>query len=101
MTQPNLYYLFFRESGPGTEYDEEQKQGDFTTAQIRELVELLENVTVCDPAAGSGAFEVGMLHVLFEILENLYGRNNAPNDLKPKTPFERKTGYHCCFFIWS
>ncbi|HHB89831.1 MAG TPA: hypothetical protein ENK60_00830, partial [Anaerolineae bacterium] len=88
----DLYHLFFREAGTGEAYDEYQKQGDFSPAEIRTLIEKLENVTVCDPAAGSGAFEVGMLQVLEQILENLYGRNNTPADLKAKapTPFERK-----------
>jgi hypothetical protein len=86
----DLYRLFFREAGSGHLFDEAQKQGDFSTEQIRELVQRLENVTVCDPAAGSGAFEVGILHVLEEVLENLYTRNNAPSDLAVKTPFERK-----------
>jgi len=86
----DLYCLFFREGGAGEDYEDQQKQGDFSTGQIREMVGLLESVTVCDPAAGSGAFEVGMMHVLFEILDNLYTRNNAPNDLKKKSRFERK-----------
>lgn len=90
----DLYRLFFREYGTGEAYDEYQKQGDFSAAQIRVLIKSLEEVTVCDPAAGSGAFEVGMLQVLDQILDNLYSRNNTPEDLKNKapTPFERKKG---------
>ena len=88
----DLYHLFFREAGTGEAYDEYQKQGDFSPAEIRTLIGKLESVTVCDPAAGSGAFEVGMLQVLEQTLENLYTRNNTPADLKAKapTPFERK-----------
>jgi hypothetical protein len=86
----DLYHLFFRDRGRAAEFDEDQKQGDFTTAQIRELVELLSNVTVCDPAAGSGAFEVGMLHVLHDILDNLYRRHNAPDELPEWDDFEQK-----------
>lgn len=88
----DLYRLFFRETGTGEAYDEYQKQGDFSPNEIRTLIERLENVTVCDPAAGSGAFEVGMLQVLEQVLENLYSRNNTPVDLKnsESTPFERK-----------
>ena len=88
----DLYHLFFREAGMGKAYDEYQKQGDFSPAEIRNLIERLESVTVCDPAAGSGAFEVGMLQVLEQVLDNLYSRNNAPKDLKAKapTPFKRK-----------
>ena len=88
----DLYHLFFREAGTGEAHDEHQRQGDFSPAEIRTLIERLENVTVCDPAAGSGAFEVGMLQVLDQALENLYSRNNTSADLKTKspTPFERK-----------
>jgi len=88
----DLYHLFFREAGTGEVYDEYQKQGDFSPSEIRALIEKLESVTVCDPAAGSGAFLVGMLQVLDQTLENLYGRNNTPDDLKAKAPapFERK-----------
>ena len=88
----DLYHLFFREAGIGEAYDEYQKQGDFSPAEIRTLIERLENVTVCDPAAGSGAFEVGMLQVLEQVLENLYSRSNTPADLKANahTPLERK-----------
>lgn len=92
MGREDLYRLFFREAGTGEAYDEYQKQGDFSPAEIRTLIELLERVTVCDPAAGSGAFEVGMLQVLDQVLENLYSRNNTPEDLKKSAPgsFERK-----------
>lgn len=88
----DLYRLFFREAGTGEASDEYQKQGDFSPSEIRTLIERLENVTICDPAAGSGAFEVGMLQVLEQVLENLYSRNNTPEDLKNKAldPYERK-----------
>lgn len=88
----DLYHLFFREAGTGEAYDEYQRQGDFSPAELRELIARLESVTVCDPAAGSGAFEVGMMQVLDQILGNLYTRNNTPADLKAQapTPFERK-----------
>ena len=82
----DLYRLFFREVGTGEAYDEYQKQGDFSSAEIRILIEQLESVTICDPAAGSGAFEVGMLQVLEQVLENLYSRNNTPEDLKTSVP---------------
>lgn len=88
--QRDLYHLLFRERGKDAEYDELQKYGDFSTSEIRELIQLLENVTVCDPAAGSGAFEVGMLHVLEEVFENLCRHPNFPADIKKKTAYERK-----------
>ncbi|NLL96275.1 MAG: hypothetical protein GX227_04110 [Clostridiaceae bacterium] len=96
ISKNDLYRLFFREAGTGEAYDEFQKQGDFSPKEIRTLIERLENVTICDPAAGSGAFEVGMLQVLDQVLDNLYSRNNTPDDLKNKyedsdnASFERK-----------
>jgi len=88
----DLYRFFFREAGTGEAYDEYQKQGDFSPAEIRVLVERLSTVAACDPAAGSGAFEVGMLQVLDQALANLYSRDKTPADLKNKalTPFKRK-----------
>lgn len=88
----NLYNLLFRNVGSQEEHDADQRQGDFTPAEIEHIVKLLERVTVCDPAAGSGAFEVGMLQVLEEVLENLYDRNNTPASLTQNKPgrFERK-----------
>jgi hypothetical protein len=82
----DLYNFVFRNQGIGEEFAEFQKQGDFSPVQIRELIELLKKVTICDPAAGSGAFEVGMLHVLAELIENLFERSNTPIDLKNNKP---------------
>lgn len=69
----DLYELFFREGGPNGS-DEHQRRGDFTAQQKKDLIDLLEGATVCDPAAGSGAFLVGMLHVIDEIEQELRGR---------------------------
>ncbi len=85
-----LYHQFFREGGEGIEFDEDQKEGNFSTNEIRELVSLLESVTLCDPAAGSGAFEVGMLHIIDETLESLYRNPKCPPDIQQKNAFERK-----------
>lgn len=92
VAKDDLFNLFFRNMGQGDEFDEAQKQGDFSTVELRQLIELLESVTMCDPAAGSGAFEVGMLHVLNEVLENLYHRSNLPAEVRDNAPtaFERK-----------
>ena len=86
----DLYELFFREIGDGTENDDDQLEGSFSRNQIREIIELLERVTVCDPAVGSGAFPVGMLYVIDEIESNLLARIGQENtDILPK---------HCRFF---
>ncbi len=82
--QASLYQLFFP---PG-----DSVEVTLSAEEIRTLIEKLENVTVCDPAAGSGAFEVGMLQVLERTLEDLYTHNNAPPELTQNapSPFERK-----------
>lgn len=88
--QRELYYQFFREGGGGAQFDGDQKEGNFSANEIRQLVELLESVTVCDPAAGSGAFEVGMMHVINETLDSLYNNPKCPDDVPRKDPFQRK-----------
>ncbi len=86
-----LYHLFFREGGAGLKFEEDQKYGSFSTKEIRKLLNLLESVTVCDPAAGSGAFEVGMLHVINELIEILYTKMpDFPDDVAQKESYERK-----------
>jgi len=86
-----LYHLFFREGGAGLEFEEDQKYGSFSTKEIRKLLNFLESVTVCDPAAGSGAFEVGMLHIINELIETLYTKMpDFPKDVERKEPYERK-----------
>lgn len=78
----NLYELFFRES----EKEEDQKQGSFSQKEAEEISDKLENLAICDPAVGSGAFLVGMMQVLDEVeqvLKNKYG-------LSGKNLFERK-----------
>jgi len=86
----DLYELLFREGGQGVQYEDCQKSGSFSERNIRQLINLLESVTVCDPAAGSGAFEVGMMHVLNETIETLQKSPFFPKDLTPKNPYERK-----------
>ncbi len=79
-----LYRFFFPAESP--------RETPLTSEQIRTLIARLESVTVCDPAAGSGAFEVGMLQVLDRALEDLYSRKETPAELRNNapTPFERK-----------
>jgi hypothetical protein len=86
----DLYYLFFREMGQGTEFENYQKEGDFSRIELEELITLLKNITTCDPASGSGAFPVGMMQVLNEVLCNLQSRDKTPENLKEEDDFERK-----------
>ncbi len=78
----NLYELFFREG----EKEKDQKRGSFSERETKEIVGLLENLTVCDPAVGSGAFLVGMMQVLDEIEQDLKSRIGV----KDIDAFERK-----------
>jgi len=82
ISKTNLYELFFREG----EKEEDQKHGSFSEREIKEMLDLLENITVCDPAAGSGAFLIGMMQVLDEIEQSLRERSSIHQD----HPFERK-----------
>ena len=49
-------------------------------------LEALRNVTVCDPACGSGAYLLGMLHELLDLRERLF----AVRSLDPISNYERK-----------
>lgn len=85
-----LFYLFFREGGAGEEYEEDQKDGCFSAKEIRELYEKLSEITVCDPAAGSGAFPVGMMQVLVDIFEKMEKQPKFPSELQKASGFDRK-----------
>lgn len=80
--KPLLYDLVFA-------YEpEEKKQADEALAQQNlwpKLNVLLRDVTVCDPACGSGSFLVGMLLVL----DDLQARANAQLGIE-ETPYERR-----------
>lgn len=78
----NLYELFFKES----EKEEDQKQGSFSQKEAQEILAKLENLTICDPAVGSGAFLVGMMQVLDGVEQSLRNRYS----LDEKNLFERK-----------
>lgn len=86
----DLYYLLFREIGNGEEFEDYQKEGDFSKHELEELIPLLKSVSVCDPASGSGAFPVGMMQVLNETIQNLQSRDKTPDHLKDEDDFERK-----------
>lgn len=53
----------------------------------RTLYKLLKEVTVCDPAIGSGAFPMGILNILFTARQHLYG---FIKESEPFNPLEVK-----------
>jgi hypothetical protein len=83
----DLYELFFKEGGADAA-DDEQRFGSFSVTQYKDLLNLLENITICDPASGSGAFPVGMLHVLDEVEQHI--RNRIIDPEYALNSFERK-----------
>jgi len=83
----DLYELFFRELGDGDSLEVDQRSGSFSERQAEDLIRKLANITVCDPAVGSGAFPVGMMHVLDEIELRLYEKAHK---MFEKSAFERK-----------
>lgn len=82
ISSTNLYELFFRES----EKAEDQKQGSFSQKEAQEILDKLENLSICDPAVGSGAFLVGMMQVLDDTEQILKVKYN----LNGKSAFDRK-----------
>ena len=59
---------------PADHLDDEQiggLQGLFTNAEAESLVQAIYNCKVCDPAVGSGAFLVGMLHEMITAIAKL------------------------------
>jgi type I restriction-modification system DNA methylase subunit len=42
-----------------------KKVGDFVNKNAAAIIEALKNVRICDPAIGSGAFPMGLLHEIF------------------------------------
>ena len=78
----NLYELFFKEG----KKEEDQKEGSFSEKEAQEILDKLENLAICDPAVGSGAFLVGMMQVLDQVEQSLKQRHG----LNGKNLFERK-----------
>lgn len=67
----NLYELFFKEIGDEKNPEDYQKSGSFSKKEANEIIDLLSNISICDPAVGSGAFVVGILQVIDEIFKTL------------------------------
>ncbi|AFH49638.1 Type II restriction enzyme methylase subunit [Ignavibacterium album JCM 16511] len=65
VAKKKLYHLFFDKQ------NENSKEEILNEDEKVHILSLLKNVTVCDPAAGSGAFPVGMLQVLDEVIHSL------------------------------
>lgn len=64
ISKKKLYHLFFDKT-------DNNKEEVLSSQEKEEVIALLKNVTICDPAAGSGAFPVGMLQVLDDVIHSL------------------------------
>lgn len=83
----DLYELFFDEIETKKDLEEYQRRGSFSRRQQKHILELLEDIKICDPACGSGAFLVGMLQVIDEIEDYLRKKLGGDYILDP---FERR-----------
>ncbi|MCF8298569.1 MAG: Eco57I restriction-modification methylase domain-containing protein [Saprospiraceae bacterium] len=83
LEKEKLYKLIF-----GVE--EERASLELMPEKIVSINHMLERVQICDPAAGSGAFEVGMLQVIDELMEFLGELPRAPLEIKESDRYLRK-----------
>jgi len=60
---------------------------DFSPQEVTALIAAIESLKVLDPACGSGAFPMGMLHKLVHVLKKL-DRNNVLWRQQNRTPLE-------------
>jgi len=62
-------------------FDASVEKNPFTEAESRQLKQALNDVRIIDPACGSGAFPMGVLHKL-EMLHEKFGTDKSPYDLR-------------------
>lgn len=60
----------------------------FNEAETKELIEAINNSKILDPACGSGAFPMGILHKMVHILQKLDPENKYWKDLQRKKAIE-------------
>ncbi|MCD4785667.1 MAG: Eco57I restriction-modification methylase domain-containing protein [Candidatus Eremiobacteraeota bacterium] len=67
------------------------------------IITLLENITVVDPACGSGSFLVGMLNILYGLLKRAYSysQNGPPADFNIKKSIIGKSLYGIDIKEWA
>lgn len=103
MVDESLLAYFQNFLGPGSEVrlrgllEYEDSEIQFSEAEKERLIDAIENLKVLDPACGSGAFPMGVLHKLVHILNRLDPGNErwmkkqieAVSDLSDSTLRER------------
>ena len=68
-----------RESAVVARFVDDHDVSGLTVGDARSVLAALEDVTVLDPACGSGAYLLGMLHELVELQRLLYSSNLLPD----------------------
>lgn len=72
---------------PNAPLIDEHKADNISVPEARDLLQKLDNVKVVDPACGSGAYLLGMLHELYELTSLLDTRAQTQT---PKDDYHRK-----------
>lgn len=94
VNKKRLYHLFFDKRNDN-EIDEL-----LNSEEKDEILSLLKNITICDPAAGSGAFPVGMLQVLDAII-HILSDNDSSNSFERKKEIISRSLYGVEVKSWA
>lgn len=69
-----------------------REKGNWCAANAKKIATLLENVKICDPAIGSGAFPIGMLNEIVHLRTLL---NSELNDPAARAELKKNIIAHC------
>lgn len=65
-----------------------ENPNSFSEAETKDIIEAINNCKILDPACGSGAFPMGILHKMVHILQKLDPENKLWKDLQRKKAIE-------------
>lgn len=65
-----------------------EKPNPFNESETKDIIEAINNCKILDPACGSGAFPMGILHKMVHILQKLDPENKYWKDLQRKKAIE-------------
>jgi len=69
INKKNIYQWIFQEEG-------EEVDASFDQSEVDQLLLILQNIKIVDPACGSGGYLITFLNILFELLVDLKKRKN-------------------------
>jgi hypothetical protein len=76
------------ETGLRDVFSYSENPNPFSEAETKDLIEAIDNCKILDPACGSGAFPMGILHKMVHILQKLDPENKLWKDLQRKKAIE-------------